>query len=179
MTAISLKLKTATDIEVPLYLYSAQTRANKLWAINFSLIDGKHGWIRGNVLGGAYNYSSRAVIVLDPTLGINEIDIPYKSFIIMFNGFIVRELMNRKGWSITQSYNYVKEKFTYDPLIYSIIEHVIEKYEPKIILNRNPTIRFGSIILMNIRRVKRDSDDLTTAVPSAILDGLIGAFALN
>ena len=34
------------------------------------------------------------------------------------------------------------------------------------------TITFGSILLMKIRKVKKDSDDLTLAVPSAILPGL-------
>lgn len=43
LTAISLNLKSANPIEVPLYLYSAQMRANELWKLNFSLIDGKHG----------------------------------------------------------------------------------------------------------------------------------------
>lgn len=90
--------------------------------------------IRGNVLGGSFNYSSRSVIVLDPTLKIDEVMMPYKSFTTMFNGYIVKELMNKHGWSITQSYNYVKEKFTFDEEIYEIIQLVIKKYEPKIIL---------------------------------------------
>ena len=55
LTNISLNLKRANPIEVPLYLYQAQTRANELWALNFSLIDGKHGWTRSNVLGGQFN----------------------------------------------------------------------------------------------------------------------------
>jgi hypothetical protein len=176
LTSISLALKTATDIEVPLYLYSAQMRANKLWGLNFSLIDGKHGWLRGNVLGGSFNYSSRSVIVLDPTLKMDEVDIPYKSFIVMYNGLIVRELMNRYGWSITKSYNYVKEKFTYDEDIYDIICHIIRTQKPAIILNRNPTINWGSILKMRIRQVKPDSNDLTLAIPSAILAGLNADF---
>ena len=38
------------------------------------------------------------------------------------------------------------------------------------------TITFGSILLMNIRSVKRDPDDLTLAIPSAILPGLNADF---
>jgi hypothetical protein len=45
LTNISLNLKKASPIEVPLYLYQAQMRANELWAMNFSLIDGKHGLV--------------------------------------------------------------------------------------------------------------------------------------
>ena len=54
---ISLNLKSASMIEVPLYLYQAQMRANELWNLNFALIEGKHGWIRKNVLGGDFNNS--------------------------------------------------------------------------------------------------------------------------
>lgn len=43
LTNISINLKHATEIEVPLYLYQAQTRINELWNLNFILIDGKHG----------------------------------------------------------------------------------------------------------------------------------------
>ena len=59
LTNISLNLKKASPIEIPLYLYQAQQRANELWALNFSLIDGKHGWARANVLGGQFNYSGQ------------------------------------------------------------------------------------------------------------------------
>ena len=57
LTNITLNLKKASPIEVPLYLYQAQMRANELWNLNFSLIDGKHGWTRANVLGGEFNFS--------------------------------------------------------------------------------------------------------------------------
>jgi hypothetical protein len=59
LTNISINLKKAAPIEVPLYLYQAQTRVNSLWALNFQLIDGKHGWVRSNVLGGEFNYSGK------------------------------------------------------------------------------------------------------------------------
>ena len=54
-----MNLKKASPIEVPLYLYQAQLRINKLWQLNFSLIDGKDGWIRSNVLGGCLNYTGQ------------------------------------------------------------------------------------------------------------------------
>lgn len=43
LTSISINLKTASLIEVPLYLYQSQMRVNQLWSDNFALIDGKHG----------------------------------------------------------------------------------------------------------------------------------------
>ena len=138
MTAITINLKKASPIEVPLYLYQAQLRVNKLWDLNFALIDGKDGWIRSNVLGGQWNYTGRNVIVLDPTLKMDEVDIPYKSFIVMFSGKIIRRIKKEKGWSTVKAYNFVKVRFKFDPYIYKIMEDIIREEEPKIILNRNP-----------------------------------------
>ena len=172
LTAITLNLQKASPIEIPLYLYQAQLRVNTLWQANFALIDGKDGWIRSNVLGGNLNYTARNVIVLDPTLKIDEVDIPYKTFVVMFSGKIIKRIKKDKDWSTVKAYNFVKVRFKFDPYIYKIMEDIIREEEPKIILNRNPTIVFGSILLMKIRKVKKDSDDLTLAVPSAILPGL-------
>ncbi len=176
LTNITLNLKRASPIEVPLYLYQSQQRANELWALNFSLIDGKNGWIRSAVLGGCWNYSGRNVIVLDPTLKIDEVDMSYKSFIIEFSGKIIRRIIKDRGWTITRAHNFLKSKFQYDPYIASLIEKIIEEEEPKIIIQRNPTITFGSILLMKIRKIKKDSRDMTLAIPSAILPGLNADF---
>ena len=59
LTNISINLKRANPIEVPLYLYQAQMRVNELWSQNFSLIDTKKGWVRGSVLGGEFNFSGK------------------------------------------------------------------------------------------------------------------------
>ena len=57
LTNITINLKKATPIEVPLYLYQSQMRVNELWAMNFGLIDSKYGWIRARILGGEWTYS--------------------------------------------------------------------------------------------------------------------------
>ena len=138
LTNISINLKKASPIEVPLYLYQAQMRANTLWDLNFSLIDGKHGWCRANVLGGEFNYSGRSVIVLDPTLKIDEVDMSYKAFIEQFKGRIIRRIIMDRGWTITRAHNYLESKFMYDDYIYKLMGDIIREEEPKLILNRNP-----------------------------------------
>ena len=114
----------------------------------------------------------RNVIVLDPTLKIDEVDVPYKSFIVQYRGFIIRRIVKDKGWTVTKASNYVSSKFEFDPYIYKIMCDIIEEETPKIILNRNPTITFGSILMMRIRKIKSDSNDSTLSIPSAILPGL-------
>ena len=176
LTNITINLKKAAAIEIPLYLYQAQMRVNELWAMNFTLIDGKHGWCRSNVLGGEFNYSGRSVIVLDPTLKIDEVDISYKAFIEQYKGRIIRRIIKDKGWTITKAYNYLASKFMFDEYVYSIMCDIVREEEPRIIINRNPTITFGSILLMKIRKVKRDPGDVTLSIPSAILPGLNADF---
>lgn len=147
-------------------------RANELWALNFALIDGKNGWIRANVLGGEFNFSNRSVIVLDPTLKIDEVDMSYKAFLIQFKGHIIRHLIQERGWTVTRAANFIDSKSMFDEDIYRIMNDIIRDEHPKIIINRNPTITFGSILLMKVRAVKRDPNDVTLAIQSAILPGL-------
>ena len=138
LTSISLNLKTASMIEVPLYLYQAQLRVNELWGINFSLIEGKHGFVRSNVLGGCYNSTLRAVIVLDCSLKMDEVDLSYKGFLIAYSGLIVKKLRKKYGWTITRALNYLKSKFIFDQEIYDIMQEIVTESRVDIILNRNP-----------------------------------------
>ena len=109
---------------------------------------------------------------MDPTLHIDQVDVPYKMFIVQWKGQIVKRICKDKGWTITKASNFVSSKFMYnDEYIYSIMKRIIDEEHPKIILNRNPTITFGSILFMNIRKVKEDPDDTCLAIPSSILPG--------
>ena len=142
LTQISINLKTASPIEVPIYLQQAQTRVNTLWATNFSLIDGKNGWTRAQCLGGEWNSSGRCVIVLDPTLHIDEVDMPYNAFLEQYKGHIIREICKDKGWTITKATNYLSSKFNYDDYVYSIMCKLVEK-GIRLIINRNPEVIAG------------------------------------
>ena len=116
------------------------------------------------------------MIVLDPTLKINEVDMPYKAFIEQFKEHILRYIIQDKGWTITKAMNYLSSKFNYDPYVHSVMQRIVHENECYIIINRNPTITFGSILKMKIRDVKKDSSDYSLAIPSAILPGLNADF---
>ena len=77
----------------------------------------------------------RCVIVLDPTLKIDEVDIPYKAFIVQYKGQIIRRICKDKGWTITKAINFIATKFAYDDYIYGIMCDIIAEEHPKIILN--------------------------------------------
>ena len=102
---------------------------------------------------------------------MDEVDISYKAFVVQYKGDIIREIINDKGWTITKATNFLASKFMYDDYVYKIMCKIV-KQGKRIIINRNPTINFGSILEMKIRKVKKDADDVTLAIPSAILPGL-------
>ena len=89
-------------------------------------------------MGGEFNYSGRSVIVLDPTLKIDEVDISYKAFIEQYKGRIIRRIIKDKGWTITKAYNYLASKFMFDEYVYSVMCDIVREEEPRIIINRNP-----------------------------------------
>jgi len=59
--SLSEKVKHAEEIDKHLILSRIQYRLNTLWDENFSLLNGKEGLIRGQILGGSINFSSRNV----------------------------------------------------------------------------------------------------------------------
>ena len=77
----------------------------------------------------------RNVIVLDPTLHIDEVDMSYKSFIEQYKGQILKRIIEDKNWTVTKASNYLSSKFNYDPYVYSVMCRVILEDEPKIILD--------------------------------------------
>ena len=59
------------------------------------IIKGKHGRFRQNLLGKRVDYSGRSVIVVGPTLKMNQCGLPYEMAIELFQPFIIRELINQ------------------------------------------------------------------------------------
>ena len=80
----------------------------------------------------------RAVIILDPTLKIDEVDMPYRQFLEQYKDLIVKRIMKDKGWTLTKTKNYISNKFTFDPYIYEIMNDLVKTENLRILLNRNP-----------------------------------------
>ena len=53
---------------------------------------------------------------------------------------------------------------------------IVDKEHPKIIINRNPTLNYYSMLLMDIRSIKSDVSDFTLSVPLSVLPGLNADF---
>lgn len=169
-------LENCNEIESDLILNNIQSRVNKMWELNFDMLDGKQGIIREQLMGGSINYSSRSVIVPDITLKTDEVDIPYASAYKLFKLQIIHYLMKLKHISMAEAASIWEDAHNYNEEIHEIMSFILEKKKPRLLINRNPTINYYSLVLMKIRRVKKDPDDYTMSIPLSILPGLNADF---
>ncbi len=126
-----------------------------------------------SALAGRYNFTGRNVIIPDATLRIDEIKLPYNSLLVLLEQTIINILA--RSYNITYSDAHKKwwKAQTYvDPVILDIIKGIIKSYPRGIpfIINRNPTINYGSVLQMYCIDVLVDS--FTMRVPLQVLPGM-------
>ena len=176
MYSLSEALKHSNPIEHAGFQESIQEKANAIWEYNFELINGKPGFIRHQLVAGGMDYTSRQVIIPDPTLQINELDIPYQTGRILFKYRIIWRVMQQMSISLEKAYYMWKNSFRFDPFIHSIMMQIIAEESPRIMLHRNPTLNMYSLLRMKIRKVRTEERQLTLAVPLFVLDGMNADF---
>ena len=139
---ISLRddLYNCMDIEIPLVLNRIQTRVNSIWDFNFDLLNSKEGLIRDQLLGGALNLTSRNVIVPDPTLHDNEVDISYHTAHGLFKFKIIHYLMKLNDMSLADAHSIWMTGIGFSEQVYQVMKFIVEYDKPKMLINRNPTL---------------------------------------
>lgn len=138
--SLSEKVKNCEEIDKHLILSRIQYRVNALWEENFKLLNGKEGLIRGQILGGALNFTSRNVIIPDPTLRDDQLDLSYHTFLELFKFKIIYYLMKMDDISLAKAYHIWDNAYKYDNRIYEIMQFMVKKEKPKVLINRNPTL---------------------------------------
>ena len=100
------------------------------------IIKGKYGRFRQNLLGKRVDYSGRSVIVVGPSLKLNQCGLPYEMAIELFQPFIIRELINQ---GLASNMKIAKNLIQQNE---SILDPVLEKVltNHPIFLNRAPTL---------------------------------------
>jgi hypothetical protein len=177
-TAFSLSenLKNCIDVEKPYILQRLQTKVNEMWNIYFEELNGKDGLIRGDLLGGSLNFTSRNVIVPDPSLKDNEIDLSYNTFLEVFKYKIIYYIMKLDDITLSKAYAIWKAASTFDSKVYDIMQFIIKQEDVRVLINRNPTLNFYSMLLMKSRQIKPDGNDYALSIPLSILPGLNADF---
>lgn len=100
------------------------------------IIKGKYGRFRLNLLGKRVDYSGRSVIVVGPSLKLNQCGLPYEMALELFQPFIIRELIRQDvAGNIKSAQNLIQKQ---DPILEDVLKTVCKNHP--IFLNRAPTL---------------------------------------
>lgn len=135
-------------------LYKLQMKFMELDDELEKCLSGKKGDFRG-LMGGRYNFSSRNVIVQNPDLRIDQVTLPYIALVTILEQRIKNILHRMYNISFAEAHQiWYKSLTETDDKIIGILNSIIQDYRQKgmpgipIIINRNPTIGYGSILQM-------------------------------
>ena len=106
-----------------------------------SMLKGKQGRFRQNLLGKRVDYSGRSVIVIGPDLKLNQCGLPKKMALTLFEPFIIRRLKELGFVHTVRSARKMIEKKS--PEVWDILEEVTKGHP--VMLNRAPTLHRLSI----------------------------------
>ena len=169
-TKMDNKKKLKNDL-----LFKLQQEYMNLYAEIEAILSGKKGKLR-SLVGGRSNFSSRAIIVQDPSLRIDQITLPYTELVITQQQKIINILHKSYNISYNEAYKiWEKAKVKKDERVVEIINALI-KSTPEglpVLLNRNPTIALGGILQMFCIGM---TDTLTIGIPLQILKLLAADF---
>jgi len=100
------------------------------------IIKGKHGRFRQNLLGKRVDYSGRSVIVVGPSLKLNQCGLPKEMALELFQPFIIRELINQGlASNMKLARNLIHQN---DSTINPVLNQILSRHP--IFLNRAPTL---------------------------------------
>lgn len=167
---------------IDIKLAGIQRKTLKIFDLTVAETTGKPGIIVSKILGGRYNFSSRCIII--PSSGklrSDQIEMGYLPFLELFRYEIINFYKKLSGCTYIEASNAWKKATNhFDPIIYSIMEHMVT--DPKcrkyctVLLGRNPYINYGSVLFMTIVHVKKDITDKTMTIPSHIIVGMNADF---
>jgi len=106
-----------------------------------SMLKGKQGRFRQNLLGKRVDYSGRSVIAVGPNLKIYQCGVPKDMALELFKPHVIHELVERGlAHNIKGAKRLIDGK---DDCVWDIVEHVIKEHP--VLLNRAPTLHRLSI----------------------------------
>ena len=101
-----------------------------------SMLKGKQGRFRQNLLGKRVDYSGRSVIVVGPDLKMYQCGIPKEMALELFKPHVINGLVSRE---IANNIKSAKKMIdTRDPKVWDVVEDIIKEHP--VMLNRAPTL---------------------------------------
>ena len=101
-----------------------------------SMLKGKQGRFRQNLLGKRVDYSARSVIVVGPSLKMYECGIPKEMALELFKPHVINGLVSKEIASNIKAAKRMIEN--QDPRVWDIVEEKIKEHP--VMLNRAPTL---------------------------------------
>ncbi|MGL9682277.1 MAG: DNA-directed RNA polymerase subunit beta/beta' [Wolbachia sp.] len=100
------------------------------------MLKGKQGRFRQNLLGKRVDYSGRSVIVVGPTLKLNQCGLPKRMALELFKPFVYSKL---KMYGMAPTIKFASKLIrTEKPEVWDMLEEVIKEHP--VLLNRAPTL---------------------------------------
>lgn len=154
-------------------LWDMQSHITSLTTEIITILSGKRGVIR-SIISGRVSFSERSVIVPNANLKMDEITLPYFGLCLLLEQILVNII--QKSYNITYSEAY---KIWYyatlqvDQRVLQIIQNLINAGKIRVIINRNPTISYQSIVYKKVVGVTLD---FTMGMDTFTLPGLTADF---
>ena len=159
------------------YLCDLQVKVNELYTSIEAILSGKKGALR-SLIGGRYNFTARDVIVPDPSLRIDEVSLPYAALVELCQQVIINVLHKAYSMSYSDAYDFwykatIVENDTVKDIIWSLIKNHKNGRGLPILINRNPSIAYGSILQMHVVKM---TSGYTMGIPLQILKAMAADF---
>jgi hypothetical protein len=154
-------------------LWDMQTKITRLTDEIINILSGKKGVMRSTISGRAA-FTSRTVIVPNYKLKMDELTMPYYALVILMEQVIINIIQKSYNCTYAQAYKiWYYATLQVDERVLSIINNLIKADKVKVLINRNPTIFYQSIVF---KKVVECTLDFTMGIDVYTLKGLAADF---
>ena len=153
------------------FLAQIQKDLHDMYQEEYNILEGKKGYIQGKIIAGRYNFSARNIIISgNRALHSDEVEMCYSSFIELFRYELTAYYAKYNNCTISEANDaIIRGQSRFDKQIYYTMLYMVRTAELYVIVNRNPSINYGSFLALRVINVKSDIGDRTLTVNKRIL----------
>lgn len=153
------------------FLAQIQKDLHDMYEEEYNILEGKKGYIQGKIIAGRYNFSARNIIISgNRALHSDEVEMCYSSFIELFRYELTAYYAKYNNCTISEANDaIIRGQSRFDKQIYYTMLYMVRTAELYVIVNRNPSINYGSFLALRVINVKSDIGDRTLTVNKRIL----------
>lgn len=143
---------------------------------------GKKGWFRKHIISSRLHFTFRAVISsLSDNHAYDELHLPWSMSVMVFKLHLTNKLL-RRGMTPNEAMSFLYEHtLKYHPLLDELFKELLSESPYggfPVLLNRNPSLKRGSIQMMRVTKIKTDPQINTISMSVLALKAPTKAVAL-